>query len=75
MASAEQERARQADQLYEQYGKPLEAEHWGEFIAITTAGRTVIGPTLREVTERAEAELGLGVFVFKIGPRAVGKIR
>jgi hypothetical protein len=75
MASVEQERARQAGLLYEKYGKPLETEHWGEFIAITTDGRTVIGPTLREVTERAEAELGLGVFVFKIGPRAVGKIR
>ena len=74
MASVERERAQYADRLYEQYGKPLEAEHWGEFIAIATDGRTVISPTLRELTQRAEAELGLGVFVFRIGPRAVGRL-
>lgn len=75
MASVERERAQQADLLYEQHGKPLEAEHWGEFGAIAPDGRTVISPTLREVTQRAKAELGLGVFVFEIGPRAVGRLR
>lgn len=75
MASVERERAQYADRLYEQYGKPLEAEHWGEFVAIAPDGRTVLGATMLEVAELAESTLGLGVFVFKVGPRVVGKIR
>ena len=32
-----------ADRLYDQYAKPLEAEHWGEFIAIHPEdGRTLM---------------------------------
>jgi hypothetical protein len=31
----------QADKLYEQYGKTLEREHWGEYVAIFPDGRTV----------------------------------
>ena len=65
----------EADRLYEQYGKPLEAEHWGEYVAIARDGRVVLAPTLLEVMQQASAAFGPGSDVFKIGERAVGKWR
>lgn len=66
---------RQGDQLYDQCAKPLEAEHDGQFIAIARDGRTVLGNTMLDVAKRAAAELGHGTFLFKVGPRSVGKWR
>ncbi|HLF79876.1 MAG TPA: hypothetical protein VJB57_20535 [Dehalococcoidia bacterium] len=63
------------DKLYEAYGKPLESEHWGEYVAISPRGETVLRATLLEVAEAAAKDLGPGVFVFKVGERAVGKWR
>ena len=60
--------------LYERYGKPLEADHWGQFLAVSPSGQTLIGPTLLAVVQRATEELGPETHVFKIGPRAVGTI-
>jgi hypothetical protein len=74
MARTNEDLVRQSDELYERYGKPYEAEHWGEYVAIAPDGRTVIGPTLDEVTERAAEILGRGVFVFKVGPKVVLRI-
>lgn len=70
-------RLREGDELYERYGKPLEAEHWGEFIAITADGRTLIGPTLQTVAEQVVRTFGhgSGSYVFKLGERAVGRWR
>jgi len=65
----------QADQLYDTYAKPLEEAHRGEFIAITTDGRTVLGRTAREVGRKAREAFGPGNFVFQIGPRVVGRWR
>ena len=65
----------QADNLYERYGKALESDHWGSFVAISADGRTVIAKTLLEVAQQAEASLGRGVFVFRIGERLVGNWR
>lgn len=66
---------RQYDDLYERYGKPLETAHRGEYLAVSPDGRTLTAPTLLEVTERAEMELGTGNFIYKIGFPAVGKWR
>jgi hypothetical protein len=66
---------RQFDELYETYGKPLEAEHRGEFLAVSADGRTVIGPTLRDVASRATESFGPGNFLYRIGEPAVGKWR
>lgn len=62
----EREQMQLADELYERYGKPLEADHWGEFIAIAPDGRYVIGASVREVSRNASK-------VFGIGPRVIGK--
>jgi len=61
----------QADALYERYGKPLEEDHWGEFIVISLDGKTVIASTLIAAAQEAAAILGRGNFAFKIGDRAV----
>jgi hypothetical protein len=63
------------DELYERFGKPLEREHAGAFVAIAQDGQAVIGKTLLEAAERAAASLGRGVFIYKVGDRAVGRLR
>ncbi len=56
MESPEQARRLQESQeLYDRYGKPLEAEHWGEFAAIDTDGTVILAPTLREALFKSEA--------------------
>ena len=65
----------QSNQLYEQFGKPLEMEHTGEFIAVSPEGQTLLGTTAGEVGRRAKEAFGPGNFVFKLGPRVVGKWR
>ncbi len=74
----QQEQRRQAkelgDRLYEQYGKPLEAEHWGKCLAVHPDGRTVLTDDYETLKERAHAELGTGIYVFKVGPRAIHRM-
>ena len=65
----------EADRLYEQYGKPLEGDHLGEFVAISRDGRTLLGTSAGQVGRQAKEAFGPGNFVFKIGPRVVGKWR
>jgi hypothetical protein len=62
------------DRIYEQYGKPLEAEHWGEFLAVAPDGRTLLAPTRNEAAFAAADRFGPGNYIFKIGPIAVGRI-
>ena len=61
------------DDLYDRYGKPLESEHWGEFVAISPKGETLLGTDMEEVIYRAGDEMGRGVFIFKVGEKAVGR--
>jgi hypothetical protein len=70
-----QQQKQEADQLYERYAKPFEPAHWGEYIAVAKDGRTILGPTLREVAEKALITFGPGSFVFKVGEKAVGRWR
>ncbi len=48
------------DELYERYARPLEAEHWGEYIIIAPDGRYVLGDSLLAVTVKAVPLLGRG---------------
>ena len=64
----------EADRLYEAFVRPLEADHWGEFVALTADGRMILGSDMDQVAVEAVEALGKGVFVFKIGPRAVGRL-
>jgi hypothetical protein len=63
------------DALYEQYAKPLEEKHTGQYVAIRPDGKLIIGPTLLEVAQMATESLGTGHFLFKLGERSVGKWR
>lgn len=63
----------QADRLYEQYGKPLEREHRGEYLAVSRDGQTLLAPSLLDAVERAADTFGPDNFVFKVGEKAVGK--
>ena len=78
MALSNDEALKQSDELYERYAKPLEAGHWGEFVAIYPDGRTVIGEKdehMDDVFLRAYDEIGSGFHLFKIGSRSVGRMR
>ena len=72
--ASQQEIDRLSDELYERYGKPLEAEHWGMYLAISPRGETILGHTLLEVAQEATARFGQGHFLYKLGPRAVGRL-
>jgi hypothetical protein len=61
--------------LYEQYGKPLEQEHWGEYIAIFPDGRFLLGQSRLEVLDQALAQFGPGSYLFKVGEKVVGRWR
>jgi hypothetical protein len=61
-------------EIYDRYVKPLEDEHWGEFVAVSKDGRVLLGRTAREVTFAAKDTFGPGNYIYKIGPRVVGRI-
>jgi hypothetical protein len=75
IVSPYEDRRKTARALYEQYGKPLEAEHKGEYVVISASGKTIVGKSLTEVVTHAIDTFGKGQFVFKIGSRAVGSFR
>jgi hypothetical protein len=62
------------DEVYERFGKPLEAEHRGEYLAVSATGQILIAPTLHEATMQGAERLGPGIFIYRIGAPAVGRI-
>ena len=69
------DRLEEARRLYEQYAKPLEKEHQGEYVAVSRTGETILGRTLGETVRKASDSFGPGNYVFKVGQRSVGKWR
>jgi len=68
------ERATQDMYLYEQFGKPLEKDHSGEYVAIGSDGRTIVGADAAEVLRQAVDAFGSGRFALKrVGHRAFGQ--
>ena len=63
----------QALGLYERYGKPLEAEHAGEYVSIAPDGRALLARTLDAAMVDGAARFGPGNFVFKVGDLVVGR--
>lgn len=61
----------QAVELYERYARPLEGEHWGEYVAITPRGEKIIEADLSKLQREAPEQVGPEHCLFKIGPRAV----
>ena len=73
MATAAAMTVAEADTLYEQYGRPLEPDHNGKYLAISPNGKIVVGNDLICVLDRAAGELGRGHVVFKVGGPSVYK--
>ena len=60
--------------LYEQYGKPLEKDHAGEYVAISQDGQTILSNDPDEILRKAVAQFGSGNFALaKIGEKAFDK--
>ena len=67
-------RAREDEHLYVQFGKPLEASHRGEYVAIGPEGQTILGTSDVDVLRQAIAAFGSGNFALKrIGQRTFGR--
>jgi hypothetical protein len=68
------ERVEADERLYEQFGKPLEASHPGEYVAIGPDGRTIVGTSDVEVLEQAIQTFGSGNFALRrLGRRTFGR--
>jgi hypothetical protein len=59
------ERSREDDRLYARYGKPLEPEHTGEWVAIGPAGEVIIGSEDIEVAREASRRFGDGNYAVR----------
>ncbi len=67
-------RAEEDVKLYEQYGKPLEREHTGEYVAIGPDGDTILAESTDEALRQGVETFGSGNFgLFRIGYPALGK--
>jgi len=62
------------DELYERYARPLEADHWGEFIIIAPDGGYVLGDSRLKVLASASTTLGRGHFMYRIGTRCIESV-
>jgi hypothetical protein len=66
--------AKRDQNLYERYGRPLEKNHRGEFVAISPQGETILGSHAADVLRRAVERFGSGNFALKrVGYRAFGR--
>ena len=77
MVKMEQWLARKAEEkrrLYEQYGKALEKDHKGEYVAISPDGKTILGTRLGEVLRQAIDTFGSGNFALaRVGHRTLAR--
>ena len=65
-------RAQEDRRLYEEYGKPLEKTHTGEYVAIGPEGQTVLGTDDVEVLKKAIEAFGSGNFALaRVGHHAL----
>lgn len=74
MKSANLPKKSESDKVYSKFVKPLEKDHLGKFVAVSTKGKTILTDSLFEAVEKGIRILGSGNFVFKVGEKAVGKI-
>ena len=67
-------RSEERQRLYQQYGKPFENEHSGEYVAISFDGQTILGQRSGDVLKCAVDTFGSGNFVLsRIGHRTFGR--
>ena len=67
-------RIKEDDRLYELYGKALEDEYSGKFVAIGPEGETLLGDDDAQILQQAIAKFGSGNFAFtRVGDRTLGR--
>ena len=67
-------RAEEDHHLYERYGKPLEATHNGQYLAIGPEGQIILGEDDSELFRKAIESFGSGRFgFFRVGHPALEK--
>jgi hypothetical protein len=69
---AERKHDSEFDARYERYGKPLEAEHWGEFVAIMADGRYYLAPDSLAAAVGAYEKYREAAMLYQVGPRVLG---
>ena len=74
MKSATLPKKSESDKVYQKFVKPLEKDHWGKFVAVSSKGKTILTDSLLEAVQKGISILGSGNFVFKVGEKAVGRI-
>ena len=67
-------RIKEDQRLYDEYGKILEKEHPGKFVAIGPDGQTILGDDDAEILQQAIEKFGSGNFAFtRVGDRTLGR--
>ena len=67
-------RIKEDDRLYELYGKALEQEHSGKFVAIGPDGQIILGDDDAQILQQAIEKFGSGTFAFtRVGDRTLGR--
>ena len=62
------------DRAYQQYVKPFEGDHWGEFALVTPDGQVVLAGSLQELLEKTDGMDNDGNFIYKVGEIAAFSI-
>jgi hypothetical protein len=75
MAAPEVPSQAEMDAVYDRYAKPLEADHLGQYVAVSPRGEVVVGADFLDVAQRARTAFGAGNFLFRLGTRSVGSWR
>lgn len=63
------------EKFYNKYGKPLEKDHWGDYLAVSENGETILGKNYLKVALKARSTFGPGSFLYKVGEKAIWKWR
>jgi hypothetical protein len=55
------------DRAYQQYVKPFERDHWGEFALVTPDGQVVLAGSLQELMEKTDGMDNNDNCLFRVG--------
>ena len=76
MATKLKKRLQEDGELYKRFGKSLELQHKGEFVAISREGEIIVSKSDIEVLQKALERFGSGNFAFcRVGYEDIGKWR
>ena len=70
-----QEKFEQSLKVYQKYVKPLEADHWGKFAAVSPDGEVFLADSNAELHNLTSGLEKRGNFVYKVGEVYVGRWR